>query len=172
MKQCPVCKESISDSQLVCGECMTRIQDNEQPRREAVLYTWGKNLMIFLAVMFFLRGMFALLDPKGYMSMGESIGFRIPEQTVHYMNTSLLLLIGILYGIAWLGSYLQTKWHRPFCFVILLLFIIGELAVQLTGAEGAEAYTRAMALVFFWISIPVFQYAAFKMGKPRLKDSD
>ena len=113
--------------------------------------------------------MFALLDPQGYMSVSESIGFRIPEMAVHYMNTSLLLLIGILYGIAWLGGYLDKKWHRPFCMITLILFIVGELAVQLSGVTGAEGYTRGLALVFFWISIPIFQYTAFVMGKPRLR---
>lgn len=166
MKTCPVCKQDISDSDILCQECLHKVNENEAPRKESVLYSWGRWLIVFLCVLFFLRGAYALLSPESYKQIGEEIGFRSPGDTVHYFNTMLLLLTGTLYGITWIGGYLEKKWHRKLCLVTIILFIIGQLIIQLSGAKSVEGIAKAFALIFMWVSIPVFQYTAFSMGKP------
>lgn len=166
MKQCPLCRKDMSDERIVCSECRAKIETNEHPRREAVLYAWGRGLMLFLSIMLFFRGMYALLDYEGYRSMGESIGFRSVSQAAHYANASLLLLTGILYAVSWIGGYLEKKWHRFLCLATLSLFIAGQVFVQFQGVTSPEECARSIALILFWITIPLIQYTAFRLGKP------
>jgi len=166
VKQCPVCNKDMADNRIVCDECQSKIDTNEKPRRESVLYAWGRGLMVFLACMFFFRGMYALLDAEGYQSAGKAIGLHPLSQTAHYMNASLLLLTGILFAVSWIGGYLEKIWHRALCLATLVMFIVGQLVVQFQGVASAEDGARSAALVLFWVTLPVIQYIAFSMGKP------
>jgi fucose 4-O-acetylase-like acetyltransferase len=166
MKNCPICNEGIPANSIICTSCLSEIRSNEPVRKESVLYAWGRGLMIFLALFFFFRGMFALIDPTSYQKTGESMGFVSPSQAIHHVNAALLLLIGLMYAITWIGSFLEKRWNRPLCLVTLICFIAGQLFIQFSEADSAETIARGLALILFWITIPVIQYITYCMGKP------
>ncbi|MFC1582764.1 hypothetical protein ACFL4W_04425 [Planctomycetota bacterium] len=165
MKTCPMCRHEMDDSEVVCSECMVRIHVNESPRRASVLYGWGRALMAVLAGLLFFLGMWAILSPESYRDMSEGLGLKPLSETMFYLNAAVLLAVGILYGISWLAGYLERKWHRPLCLLTLIVFAVGKLIVQIRF-DSAQDFTRGLALVFLWLAIPIFQYAAFVMGVP------
>jgi hypothetical protein len=165
MKKCQMCSHDVSPGSLVCSECFTKVLSHEMPRREYVLYVWGKGLMVFLAIVFFVRGVYALMEPNSYRAVAAAVGMPLSSDTVHYLNTSVLLLAGMLYGISWIGTYLQKVWHQKLCLVTLVFFVAAQVILQLIEVVNAGDFALRLAVIIFWCVIPVFQYVALHLGE-------
>jgi len=165
-KRCPVCNGGMEEGRTVCRHCFTEILEREYPRREAVLYRWGRTLLFFLSLFFFGKGMLALLEPETLRRSAEQVHLSPASPTVHYFTAALFLAAGILYAVSWLGGYLGKKWHRAFCFVTLGVFVLGYILLQFPGAHTAEDVAKRIALVLLWISLPVIQAVMLGMGRP------
>jgi predicted nucleic acid-binding Zn ribbon protein len=172
---CPVCGGPLGRHEIVCGSCRQRIAAREPVRRHNVLYGWGRGLMLFLAACLFLKGAFAALGPSDYADLARSFGVQSVDRTAQFLNAAFVVAAALLYAIAWLGGYVGRAWDSAACLAALVVFLVGQALTNLLGAAKDGYWAQALALFAVWVSLPVVQYAAFRLGSPEkeqaLKDS-
>jgi len=162
---CPICGQPLGTSAVVCEACHGRIDAREPRRRAAVLYGWGRGLMLFLALFLFAKGAYATLSPGGYAELVGDLGFASKDPTAQNWTAAFALVAALLYAIAWVAGYLGRGWDVLVCLAALVAFVMGQGATQfvLSGLEGGIA--RAIALFVFWTSVPTLQYYTFVLGR-------
>jgi len=151
--------------EIVCPACRRRIDAREPTRRESVLYAWGRGLMLVLAVFLFLKGAYAALAPKEYERLIGAFGATGREGAALHWNAAFHLLAALLYAIAWAAGYLRRAWDRAACLAALVVFVVGQGVTLFASIAQAGGVARAIALFVFWVSVPIFQYCAFVLGR-------
>ena len=166
-RKCPVCGHRMERLDIVCVACRGRIEQREPVRRECVLYAWGRGIMICIALLLFVKSVFALFGPREYEAFMHSLGLRLPDPEVWYLNIAFAASASVLYAVAWIGGYLKLRWEGLVCALGLLVFVVGQAITQLSDADAEGGLARALALFVVWIAIPVCQFATLTLGRRR-----
>ena len=169
---CPVCGNPLPYGRIVCPSCEQRIEDRRPRDRRSALLAWGRGLMLCMAVFFFLKGTYGALSPKEYGRAVEAFGLPVRDVEGTALNAAFFLAAGLLYGIAWAGSYLERAWGQIVCLAALVVFLTGEVIMQFVVLREAGGAARAIALFIFWSSVPIFQYCTYRMGLAEPRDED
>jgi hypothetical protein len=126
--------------------------------------------MLCMAIFFFLKGTYGALSPKDYSRAMEAFGLPTRDVDGTALDAAFFLVSGLLYGIAWVGSYLERPWDQVVCLAALAVFLAGQVIVQFVVLRENDGAARAVALFIFWVSLPVFQYCTYRMGLAEPRD--
>jgi len=161
---CPVCGNVLPYGRIVCPSCEERIEARRPMDRSNMLLAWGRGLMMCMAVFFFLKGAYGALSPDEYGRAMKAFGLPVRDAQGTSLTAVFFLASGILYSIAWLGSFLERWWGVHVCLAALIVFVFGEIVVQFFILQDQGGIARAMALFLFWIAAPILQYVTYRMG--------
>ena len=164
VRSCPVCKEELADHEIVCSACQERIDARMPAHRRSVLWSWGRGLMLAMAILFFLKGSFAALSPEEYARTVADFGFTSRDVTATSVGSAFFLAAALLYGMAWIGGYLGRAWDKHVCLAALVVFGAGETVTRFLFLSGRDGLARGLALFVFWMAVPVFQYCIFRLA--------
>lgn len=167
---CPVCRGPLPYGHIVCPGCEERIEARRPRDRRSMLMAWGRGLMLCMAVFFFLKGTYGALSPKDYSRAMEAFGLPARDVDGTALDAAFFLVTGLLYGIAWVGSYLERTWGPMVCLAALVVFLAGQVIIQFVILRESGGAARAVALFIFWMSVPVFQYCTYRMGLAEPQD--
>ncbi|NQT89614.1 DUF2116 family Zn-ribbon domain-containing protein [bacterium] len=161
---CPVCGNVLPYNRIVCPSCEQRIDARRPQDRSNALLAWGQGLMLCMAIFFFLKGAYGALSPEEYGRAMKAFGLPVRDVEGTSLTAVFFLAAGLLYGIAYMGGYLERAWGQYVCLAALVVFIAGEMIVQFLILQEAGGIARAMALFLFWIAAPILQYCMYRMG--------
>lgn len=165
MSKCPVCSNDISDFEIVCMPCQEKIRTNEPIRKEDRIRSVANNLVIFLAIFFFVKGSYGLLGITSYKSFVEGMGFPVGSDSLHYWNASFCILVALGYAVTALGNYLGTVWTGSVCRFSLIFLVVTQLIVQIFDISEEFKLAEAFAVVCFLGFVPVLQYVMSVVGR-------
>ena len=165
MSKCPICSTEISESEMVCQSCQDKIRANEPVRKEDRIRSVANNLVIFLAVFFFVKGSYGLLGITSYKRFVEGMGFPVAMDSLHYWNASICILAALGYAVTALGNYLGSVWTGSVCRFSLAFFILGQLIIQIGDISEEFKLAEAIAVVCFLGFVPLLQYVMSQAGR-------
>ncbi len=167
MSNCPVCGNELSDSEIVCAECVEKVVLNEPKRREVKIRHVADTLIVFLAIFLFMKGAYAMWGKGGYLSFMETLGFPSEQDAgegLHYLNASICILAALGYAVTALANYLARPWTLRLCFITLCFFVVGQMVVQLGDIHENFGFTKALSVIFFLSAVPILQFVMAAMG--------
>ncbi len=167
MKNCPLCGNELDDSDIVCSACVEKIFLNEPGRRANKIRHVADTLLIFLAVLFFLKGAFAMWQEGGYINFVRSLGYPVGSEGLHYFNASICILAALGYAVTVLGNYLSKTWTRRLGLGTLCFFVAGQTIVQLADIHDEYGFTKALSAICFLSVAPILQYVMAVLGRPK-----
>lgn len=163
---CPVCGGPLDRHDVVCGACRERIRAREPARRDSVLHAWGRGLMLFLAVFLFIKGSLAALAPSDYRDLARSFGVHSVDLDAQFLNAAFVVAAALLYAMAWAGGYVHRAWESAMCLTALIVLVAGHALTSIISASRNGSWAQSLALFIVWLSLPIFQYCAFRLGSP------
>ncbi len=167
MTKCPLCGSEVAERGTICDSCLAKAMTARPGRRQRRLAGAAQSLMVWFAVLLFIKACWMALAEPSYSTFVASMGFPQKSAAVHYLAAAFFGLSAAGYIMAWVGTLLERNWRFGVCGAALAVFGLGQVVTQFMGAQPGDPWAKAVALVVIWMVLPVFQFAALLLGSNR-----